>query len=360
MEHTTRWSLGNPANGDEYVGHVPLGQLKGTGTFRCAKNGAVYCGEYEGNRMHGMGVLTANGDSYCGQWNGGKMEGHGVQTLANGMVYRGQYKAGKMEGDGVFTWANGDVYRGKFKGGKREGVGVFIWTDGKTCRGLWKEDTCSLGMFTFADGRGTLRRWEGGDYVPVVAANPAVPFDVANPANAMLLRAANRVEVLARDVGAPDRHQGAIGRIHVRCRLKGTPLRLPLRSGAVGVSVAGPAPAHEMLAQEAAAAAKKAENAATAKHAEAQFASKRKAEATAAAAQVRGRAIHRHTVRSPRVLARCSSHDCPACTPRVPLILQILLCGDRLAHGAASHSSSRVRKRVMTVIVADAKASPVR
>ena len=54
MEHT----LVYPANGDEYVGLVPVGQLTGTGTFRCAKNGAVYTGEYEGNRFHGIGELT--------------------------------------------------------------------------------------------------------------------------------------------------------------------------------------------------------------------------------------------------------------------------------------------------------------
>ncbi len=93
MEHT----LVYPASGDEYVGHVPVGQLTGTGTFRCAKNGAVYTGEYEGNRFHGIGELTwADGNVYRGQWKGGLIEGDGVRTWADGDVYRGQFKRGEM------------------------------------------------------------------------------------------------------------------------------------------------------------------------------------------------------------------------------------------------------------------------
>jgi hypothetical protein len=167
MDHT----LVRPATGDEYVGHVPVGQLTGTGTFRCAKNGAVYTGEYEGNRFHGIGEITG----------------------ANGEVYRGQYKGGLKEGDGVYTFASGDVYRGQFKGDKREGDGVY----------------------TFADGRRTFGRYKGGKEVS------SVPFDAANPAHAAVLRAANEAE--ARRVGAPHRRPGAIGALHVWCRLTRTP-----------------------------------------------------------------------------------------------------------------------------------------
>jgi hypothetical protein len=154
MEHT----LVNPANGNEYVGHVPVGKLTGTGTFRCAKNGVVYTGEYEGNRFHGIGELTwANGDVYRGQFKGGLREGDGVSTWANGVhngnVYRGQFKGDLMEGDGEFTWANGNVYRGQWKGDKREGEGVFTLADGSVYRGQWKGDKMEgEGVYTFANG----------------------------------------------------------------------------------------------------------------------------------------------------------------------------------------------------------------
>ena len=152
MEHT----LVRPANGDEYVGHVPVGQLTGTGTFRCAKDGAVYTGEYEGNRFHGIGELTS----------------------ADGNVYLGQFKGGNREGDGVYTWANGNVYRGQFKGDKREGDGVLTRANGRLTFGEWKEDTMEVS---------------------------SVPFDAANPTHAAGLRAPNEAE--ARRVGAPHRRR---------------------------------------------------------------------------------------------------------------------------------------------------------
>jgi hypothetical protein len=174
MEHT----LVDPTSDNEYVGHVPVGQLTGTGTFRCAKNGAVYTGEYEGNRFHGIGEITfAGGNVYRGQWKENKMEGDGVYTWADGNAYRGQWKGDKMEGDGVFTWASGNVYRGQFKGDKMEGAGVNTW----------------------ANGRRTFDKYKRDKEVS------SVPFDAANPAHAAVLRAANEAE--ARRVGAPHRRR---------------------------------------------------------------------------------------------------------------------------------------------------------
>jgi hypothetical protein len=100
MEHT----LVSPATGEyEYVGHVPVGQLTGTGTFRCAENGAVYTGEYEGNRFHGIGEMTyANGQVYRGQWKGGKREGDGTLTyVSTGFFTAGmkKTKVGRWMGD---------------------------------------------------------------------------------------------------------------------------------------------------------------------------------------------------------------------------------------------------------------------
>jgi hypothetical protein len=228
MEHT----LVSPATGDEYVGHVPVGQLTGTGTFRCAKNGAVYTGEYEGNRFHGIGVLTgadgngyrgqfedgkmegagvltlANGNVYHGQFKGGETEGDGVLVLANGNVYRGQFKRGEKAGDGVLVFANGNVYRGQWKGGKEEGDGVLTWADGNVYRGQWKGGKMEGEGYTWQaglvfgilavlvdSGREAFGRWIGGKKIS------SVPFDAAIPAHAAVLCAANEAE--ARRVGMP-------------------------------------------------------------------------------------------------------------------------------------------------------------
>jgi hypothetical protein len=172
------------------VGHVPVGQLTGTGTFRCAKDGAVYTGEYEGNRFHGIGELTwADGDVYRGHFKGGLKEGGGMYTYASGDVYRGQWKENKMEGDGVYKWANGDVYRGQWKGGEKEGDGVFRWADGDVYRGQFKGGKKEGdGVFMFTDGRRTFDKCKGGEEVS------SVPFDAANAAHAAVLRAANKAE----------------------------------------------------------------------------------------------------------------------------------------------------------------------
>jgi hypothetical protein len=100
-------TLVEPATGYEYVGHVPVGQLTGTGTFRCAKDGAVYTGEYEGNRFHGIGEITgANGGVYRGQWKGGLMEGDGVYTFADGRRTFGRWEGGKEASSVPFDAAN--------------------------------------------------------------------------------------------------------------------------------------------------------------------------------------------------------------------------------------------------------------
>ena len=103
MEHT----LVSPTSGNEYVGHVPVGQLTGTGTFRCAKNGAVYTGEYEGSRFHGIGELTfASGDVYRGQYKGDVSEGEAVYTFADGRRTFGPYKGGEEVSSVPFDAAN--------------------------------------------------------------------------------------------------------------------------------------------------------------------------------------------------------------------------------------------------------------
>jgi hypothetical protein len=164
---------------------VPRDQHRGTGTFLCAKNEAVYCGQYKGNRFHGIGVLTfadgsVYGSVYRGEYKEGLREGHGVlQLLDAGDVYCGQWKGGKQEGHAVLTFDEGSVFRGH-KVDQREGHGVLHLDNGDVYCGQWnawgKQE--GPGVYQFADGRRTFVRWEGGEYVS------SVPFDAANPVHA--------------------------------------------------------------------------------------------------------------------------------------------------------------------------------
>ena len=122
--------------------------------------------------------------------------GEGVYTFADGAVYRGQYKGDKKEGDGVYTFTSDDVYRGQWKGDKREGDGVYTFANGDVYRGQYQGDKKEGdGVYTFASGRRTFDKYKGGKEVS------SVPFDATNPAHAAVLRAANEAE--ARLVGAP-------------------------------------------------------------------------------------------------------------------------------------------------------------
>ena len=164
-----------------YGGHIYAGhrEFAATGIFRC-KNRDSYAGEYEGDRMHGIGVHAwavgaHQGDVYRGQWEWGQMEGHGVYEWARGAVYGGQHKAGKMEGLGVCHYTSRNVYHGLWKEGKRDGHAVY----------------------TRASGKRTFDHWEGDKELS------SVPFNEANSEHAAVLREANDAE--ARRLGAPHR-----------------------------------------------------------------------------------------------------------------------------------------------------------
>ncbi len=103
----TEHKLANPVNGDEYVGHVPVGHLTGTGIFHC-KNGAVYSGQYEGNRMHGVGAQQwTDGDVYRGEFKRGRKDGIGVShTFASGNRSFDRWESGQKISSVPFDAAN--------------------------------------------------------------------------------------------------------------------------------------------------------------------------------------------------------------------------------------------------------------
>ena len=187
MEHTLIYP---PGHGNEYVGLVPAGQHTGTGVFRCVVNGNVYCGEYQGRHMHGVGTHTyATGCVYRGQLQEGNAEGHGVYECPgpNGLVYRyrGQWKGDAQEGHGGCT-TDGYEYYGQWKAGIKEGHVVRM---------------CAM-------VRPTFEQYEGNKRVS------SVPFQADSPLHAGFLREAKKAEACR--AGAPHLRWRVVSRL-MRC-----------------------------------------------------------------------------------------------------------------------------------------------
>ena len=53
-------------------------------------NGAVYFGEFDGEKRNGTGMyLFDSDDLYFGQWKNNQMEGHGHYIFKSGEMYEG-------------------------------------------------------------------------------------------------------------------------------------------------------------------------------------------------------------------------------------------------------------------------------
>jgi hypothetical protein len=189
----------------EYVGQVRGDAQMGHGTFSCIKSGDSYAGEYQGNRMHGIGVhMWADGDAYQGQYKAGVKEGYGVFQWASGAKYCGEWRTNRREGYGVDTSEEDrTVYRGQFKGDEREGHGVIEWPNGHFYRGQLKGgEMDGHGVFFFPSGEQTFELYRGGKEIS------SVPFNKADPAHARVLQIANEAEVraTARRTGLGGKH----------------------------------------------------------------------------------------------------------------------------------------------------------
>ena len=150
---------------NEYEGEAPA--ETGHGAFVCQRNGNAYAGEYDGTRMHGVGVLRwGEGHAYRGQWRQGRQDGYGVFYHANGDVHAGMFQEGRKEGYGVARSPNGPMYLGQFKRGQKEGSGVSLLVSGQRIFGLWKGDK----------------------------EMSSVPYDAANSRHTTVLRRANEAE----------------------------------------------------------------------------------------------------------------------------------------------------------------------
>lgn len=114
-------------NGDVYEGEYDSNQTDsiyrhGKGTFTC-KNGIVYTGEWQFDKMHGKGsYIHPSGMKYEGEFIDGKFEGFGVYTWPDGSIYEGEFKNSKLDGNGIYKDITGQIWTGKFRGNAAPGL----------------------------------------------------------------------------------------------------------------------------------------------------------------------------------------------------------------------------------------------
>mmetsp|Transcript_56050 Transcript_56050/g.122544 ORF Transcript_56050/g.122544 Transcript_56050/m.122544 type:complete len:622 (+) Transcript_56050:90-1955(+) len=150
-------------------------------------NGAVYTGEWIGEKRHGRGLQVwsdgakyegdwvddkaqgegrfdhVGGDFYVGQWLDDKAHGVGTYTHVDGSTYVGQWTFDKQNGEGKEAWPDGASYVGEYKDGRKEGRGHFIWADGSVCTGNFLANQIhGHGLYTWEDGRKYDGQWERG------------------------------------------------------------------------------------------------------------------------------------------------------------------------------------------------------
>lgn len=123
------------SNGDSYFGEWSNNTFHGTGTYKYAKEHAVYKGEWSKGLQHGNGYYKDLNFVYNGQWDQGWMDGDGHLYFKNGDKYEGTLHNNLLDGIGCYTYANGNRYEGEFVNGKINGLGVFHFKNGDRYEG---------------------------------------------------------------------------------------------------------------------------------------------------------------------------------------------------------------------------------
>ena len=68
---------------------------------------------------NGYGVhTTTEGAVYEGEWKGDKMNGRGKLAHPSGALYEGEFVNNQFHGQGKYTWKNNSFYEGQFKENK--------------------------------------------------------------------------------------------------------------------------------------------------------------------------------------------------------------------------------------------------
>lgn len=85
------------------------------------KSGAVYHGEFEGNKKSGKGIFKwPNGACYDGEYVDNTRHGQGRQCWPDGSFYEGCFTRDLRHGRGKLVWADGEV-------GNLEVIGIVLF-----------------------------------------------------------------------------------------------------------------------------------------------------------------------------------------------------------------------------------------
>lgn len=100
------------------------------GEFAVNEDGVI---ERHGNGTH----TTKEGIVYSGLWENDKMNGHGRITFPSGSTYEGNFVNNHYNGNGSYTWPNGCSYKGSFEDSKLHGEGLFCDTHDQVWTGMF-------------------------------------------------------------------------------------------------------------------------------------------------------------------------------------------------------------------------------
>ncbi|CAJ1018405.1 putative MORN repeat [Leishmania utingensis] len=94
----------------------------GRGVYTCPS--FTYTGDWVEDEMHGSGQLafTESGNVYEGEFFHGCFSGQGTYHWRNGAMYCGEWRANRMHGEGVYTDAQGHVWKGRYYNGTGPGL----------------------------------------------------------------------------------------------------------------------------------------------------------------------------------------------------------------------------------------------
>lgn len=86
-------------------------------------SGETYCGEWEKNIRHGVGILTADSFTYEGEFQLNHYHGSGTYVcLSTLTMYSGQWSEGLQHGQGKISTKESSVMEGSFVKGKAHGT----------------------------------------------------------------------------------------------------------------------------------------------------------------------------------------------------------------------------------------------
>lgn len=155
LEHAS----GEVIKGD-FLNNKPEGQIE----YQFSDNDtrSTYIGEWKSSEFNGFGALTnKDGKVLSGNFENGELEGNGSMIRQDGSHYEGYWKAGKFSEYGIFSYSENDEdgrqsYSGDWLMNRKHGFGELVWSNGQRYDGEWAHG--------YRKGNGTLYKPNGAIY----------------------------------------------------------------------------------------------------------------------------------------------------------------------------------------------------